>query len=370
MIIIRIWHNWISRKVGLYVSNNCLCFSITTLTIPISQSGGWLSSPNAQIHLTGKVTFRLQMFLCEFYIVYYVGLNERWKWLVGWLDVDFLKLTWCIVFVVLNVNMNFKVLCRKMFPVDLPPVDETDLRSASEQYLLSLKSRPEDNDWFQSSKTSKVCTIMFSLYCGVPWFQGMYSVSVQSVGNNSKQHQMVAAIWGWPSQIFVIGTSPTWWSSSRCDDTFLHNNMRKKNMHMHTLLTFPALPLPSSGGLILAWKLVVCEWCHTDILQIKNWLASSNPSFIFLFYVICPYNTLILVMNSLGKSSIFCFNTIHLYFHSVFTTAAAITKSVEHKITIIQQITKDRNNSFYFSDHFYQFWGEEKKKLWVRKFIH
>ncbi|XP_019733753.1 protein FAM169B isoform X3 [Hippocampus comes] len=45
---------------------------------------------------------------------------------------------------------------RKMFPVDMPPVVETDLRSASEQYLLSLKSRPEDNAWFQSSKTSKL----------------------------------------------------------------------------------------------------------------------------------------------------------------------------------------------------------------------
>ncbi|XP_077372380.1 protein FAM169B isoform X2 [Festucalex cinctus] len=44
-----------------------------------------------------------------------------------------------------------------MFPVDFPPVDETDLRSASEQYLLSLKSRPENNEWFQhSSKASKL----------------------------------------------------------------------------------------------------------------------------------------------------------------------------------------------------------------------
>ncbi|XP_051918141.1 protein FAM169B isoform X7 [Hippocampus zosterae] len=59
-------------------------------------------------------------------------------------------------FVVFNVCMNLTVLCRKMFPVDLPPVVETDLRSASEQYLLSLKSRPEDNDCFQSSKTSKL----------------------------------------------------------------------------------------------------------------------------------------------------------------------------------------------------------------------
>ncbi|KAM9816453.1 protein FAM169B isoform X1 [Syngnathus typhle] len=43
-----------------------------------------------------------------------------------------------------------------MFPVDLPPVDETDLTSASEKYLLSLESRPEGHEWFQSSSTSKL----------------------------------------------------------------------------------------------------------------------------------------------------------------------------------------------------------------------
>ncbi|XP_061533407.1 protein FAM169B isoform X2 [Phycodurus eques] len=43
-----------------------------------------------------------------------------------------------------------------MFPVDFPLVEETDLRSASEQYLLSLESRPKDNEWFQSPKTSKL----------------------------------------------------------------------------------------------------------------------------------------------------------------------------------------------------------------------
>ncbi|XP_061679650.1 protein FAM169B [Syngnathoides biaculeatus] len=42
-----------------------------------------------------------------------------------------------------------------MFPVDFPLVDETDLRAASEKYLLSLESRPK-NEWFQSSKTSKL----------------------------------------------------------------------------------------------------------------------------------------------------------------------------------------------------------------------
>ncbi|XP_037110840.1 protein FAM169B isoform X2 [Syngnathus acus] len=47
-----------------------------------------------------------------------------------------------------------------MFPVDLPPVDETDLTSASEQYLLSLESRPEGHEWFQSSSTSKVQSLM------------------------------------------------------------------------------------------------------------------------------------------------------------------------------------------------------------------
>ncbi|XP_057692324.1 protein FAM169B-like [Corythoichthys intestinalis] len=43
-----------------------------------------------------------------------------------------------------------------MFPVDLPPVDETDLRLASEQYLLLLESQPKGDDWFQSTKTSKL----------------------------------------------------------------------------------------------------------------------------------------------------------------------------------------------------------------------
>ncbi|XP_070764045.1 protein FAM169B [Enoplosus armatus] len=43
-----------------------------------------------------------------------------------------------------------------MYPVDLPAVDDTDLTSASEQYLSSLESRPLNNEWFQSSQTSKV----------------------------------------------------------------------------------------------------------------------------------------------------------------------------------------------------------------------
>ncbi|XP_045892273.1 protein FAM169B isoform X2 [Micropterus dolomieu] len=43
-----------------------------------------------------------------------------------------------------------------MYPVDLPAVDDTDLTSASEQYLSSLESRPLNNEWFQSSQLSKV----------------------------------------------------------------------------------------------------------------------------------------------------------------------------------------------------------------------
>lgn len=43
-----------------------------------------------------------------------------------------------------------------MYPVDLPAVDHTDLTSASEQYMSSLESSPCDNEWFQSSQTSKV----------------------------------------------------------------------------------------------------------------------------------------------------------------------------------------------------------------------
>ncbi|XP_031733842.1 protein FAM169B isoform X2 [Anarrhichthys ocellatus] len=43
-----------------------------------------------------------------------------------------------------------------MYPVDLPAVVDTDLTSASEEYLSSLESRPDDNEWFQLSQTSKV----------------------------------------------------------------------------------------------------------------------------------------------------------------------------------------------------------------------
>ncbi|XP_049430452.1 protein FAM169B [Epinephelus fuscoguttatus] len=43
-----------------------------------------------------------------------------------------------------------------MFPVDLPAVSGTDLRSASELYLSSLESRPHNDEWFQLSHTSKV----------------------------------------------------------------------------------------------------------------------------------------------------------------------------------------------------------------------
>ncbi|XP_054475803.1 protein FAM169B isoform X2 [Anoplopoma fimbria] len=43
-----------------------------------------------------------------------------------------------------------------MYPVDLPAVEDTDLTSASEEYLSFLESRPHDNEWFQSSQTSKV----------------------------------------------------------------------------------------------------------------------------------------------------------------------------------------------------------------------
>uniref|UniRef100_UPI003AACA13F protein FAM169B n=1 Tax=Centroberyx gerrardi TaxID=166262 RepID=UPI003AACA13F len=44
-----------------------------------------------------------------------------------------------------------------MYPIDLlPAVDYNDLTSASEQYLSSLESRPDENEWFQSSHPSKV----------------------------------------------------------------------------------------------------------------------------------------------------------------------------------------------------------------------
>ncbi|KAM4572399.1 protein FAM169B isoform 1-T4 [Odontesthes bonariensis] len=43
-----------------------------------------------------------------------------------------------------------------MYPVDLPAVGDTELKSASEHYLSSLDARSSHNEWFQSSKTSKV----------------------------------------------------------------------------------------------------------------------------------------------------------------------------------------------------------------------
>ncbi|XP_044212236.1 protein FAM169B isoform X1 [Thunnus albacares] len=42
-----------------------------------------------------------------------------------------------------------------MYPVDLPAVDNNDVRSASEQYVSSLESRHCENEWFQS-QTLKV----------------------------------------------------------------------------------------------------------------------------------------------------------------------------------------------------------------------
>ncbi|XP_059191493.1 protein FAM169B [Centropristis striata] len=45
-----------------------------------------------------------------------------------------------------------------MYPVDLPAVSDTDLTSASEQYLSLLESSPH-NEWFQLSQTSKVAII-------------------------------------------------------------------------------------------------------------------------------------------------------------------------------------------------------------------
>ncbi|KAK9517202.1 hypothetical protein VZT92_025088 [Zoarces viviparus] len=43
-----------------------------------------------------------------------------------------------------------------MYPVDLPAMVDTDLTSASEEYLSSLESRPDDSEWFQLSQTLKV----------------------------------------------------------------------------------------------------------------------------------------------------------------------------------------------------------------------
>ncbi|XP_054632205.1 protein FAM169B-like isoform X1 [Dunckerocampus dactyliophorus] len=54
-----------------------------------------------------------------------------------------------------------------MFPADLPPVDETELRSASEGYFLSLESRSHEHECFQWSESTKV-TISAS---NVTWLQ-------------------------------------------------------------------------------------------------------------------------------------------------------------------------------------------------------
>ncbi|KAK5867986.1 hypothetical protein PBY51_012435 [Eleginops maclovinus] len=43
-----------------------------------------------------------------------------------------------------------------MYPVDLPAVEDTDLMSASEHYLSSLESGPQNEEWFQLSHTAKV----------------------------------------------------------------------------------------------------------------------------------------------------------------------------------------------------------------------
>ncbi|XP_073327341.1 protein FAM169B [Pagrus major] len=43
-----------------------------------------------------------------------------------------------------------------MYPVDLPAVDDSDLTSASEQYLSSLESRARGNEVFQASQTSEI----------------------------------------------------------------------------------------------------------------------------------------------------------------------------------------------------------------------
>ncbi|XP_038130376.1 protein FAM169B [Cyprinodon tularosa] len=41
-----------------------------------------------------------------------------------------------------------------MYPVDLPPVDETELTSASENYLTSLKGTPSNNEWSGSQRVA------------------------------------------------------------------------------------------------------------------------------------------------------------------------------------------------------------------------
>ncbi|KAM7003467.1 protein FAM169B [Tautogolabrus adspersus] len=43
-----------------------------------------------------------------------------------------------------------------MYPVDLPAVEDTDLTSASEQFISSLESGMRNNEWFQSSEKTKV----------------------------------------------------------------------------------------------------------------------------------------------------------------------------------------------------------------------
>ncbi|XP_061628582.1 protein FAM169B isoform X2 [Phyllopteryx taeniolatus] len=87
-----------------------------------------------------------------------------------------------------------------MFPVDLPLVEETDLRSASEQYLLSLESRPKDNEWFQSPKTSKLEITANS----IKWLQLFED-------DQTKCSILALHPPGDPSQVVALYLHGSWW---------------------------------------------------------------------------------------------------------------------------------------------------------------
>lgn len=51
-----------------------------------------------------------------------------------------------------------------MYPVDLPPVDDTDLTLASEQYFAFLESRHYKTEEFPSSTATRVWAAPFCVH--------------------------------------------------------------------------------------------------------------------------------------------------------------------------------------------------------------
>ncbi|KAM7396290.1 hypothetical protein PAMP_019342 [Pampus punctatissimus] len=101
-----------------------------------------------------------------------------------------------------------------MYPVDLPAVDDTDLRSASEQYLSSLESKPLNNEWFQSSQTSKVAITANN----VSWLQ---------VFEDDRSECTLLALHppDHPTQVVALYLHGKWW----CVDDVLRTSSESRN---------------------------------------------------------------------------------------------------------------------------------------------